>query len=50
MLQLTLLMVEQPFIFTLELTFSEQSLTVTQSANLGMGAQVPITIKGMNQA
>lgn len=49
-LQLTLLMVEQPFIFTLELTFSEQSLTVTQSANLGMGAQVPITIKGMNQA
>lgn len=47
-LQLTLLMVEQPFIFTLEIRFSEQSLTLTQSANVGMEAQEPVTIKGMS--
>ncbi|WP_342565957.1 serine hydrolase [Paenibacillus sp. FSL R7-0345] len=50
MLQLTLLMVEQPFIFTLDITFNEQSLTLTQSANVGMGAQEPVTIQGTLQA
>ncbi|WP_277470906.1 MULTISPECIES: serine hydrolase [unclassified Paenibacillus] len=49
-LQLTLLMVEQPFIFTIEITFSEQSLTLTQSANVSMGAPEPVTIKGRIQA
>ncbi|MNW63747.1 hypothetical protein D3C74_419770 [compost metagenome] len=45
-LQLTMQLVETPFCITAEITVKEKSILFTQSFNVAMGPNEPVTVAG----